>query len=166
MVRRVTLQMAVDDHYVLVAIEFQIAQGRPPAHRLFVGRRYASRMGRIGETQPTEASIQRTEFVGVIGHPEIKLLIVVVVSERNAHAPLGSALVVSGNSRSTPDFCPLESTIVAKKQVRFDIIGDVQIRIAIRIEIRGENPKASQGDPRKALRRALDKSAVREILIK
>ena len=94
-------------------------------------------MGRIGETQPTKASVQRTEFVGVIGHPEIKLLIVVVVSESNAHAPLGSALVVGCNSGSSPDFSPLESAVVAKKQVRFDIVGDVQIGIAIRIEIRG-----------------------------
>src|SRR6185437_16663784 len=109
-----------------------------------------------------EIAIEVGQIVGEVRFENIDEAVSIVVGGRHTHAGLIAAVTACRDTRLKTAFGECSVAVVPEKIAHFDVIGDVNVRTAVIIEIRHENAQtvARRGFPNPAVLCYIRESAI------
>src|SRR5258707_9176503 len=112
------IRMAVGDEQIDPAIVVVIKELSPPADVRKAYRGPSRIVGNIGERIATNVAVKDIVFIVEVGNEYIQPAVVVIVTHRNAHAPLLGAISVDRHARFESDLAERAVPIVMVEIIR------------------------------------------------
>src|SRR5258706_3363970 len=133
--------MAVADQNVRPAIVIEVEKAAAPAQKLRVCAQ-ACCEGCILEVAATEVVVERRRIAGEVRLYEVEIAIEIVVGGGDAHAGLGLAIWTESTPGLDGDVFKSSVLFIVIKRARGGIIGHVDVRPAVVVEVGSEDAKA------------------------
>src|SRR5262249_54903680 len=140
--RRVMHDVAVADEQVLVAVEIEVEEARSEADIVLSENGKAGCDAGIRELTPAPITIEAVELMLKIGDQYGKAAGAIVVRDINAHAPLGIAIAVIGQTGFGADLLKPAAAAIEIKQIAASVIGHKNVGLAVLIQVSNQDAKA------------------------
>ena len=127
--------MAIGDKEIAVAVVVDIDKARAPRQIGYAALAQASEKGLIDKGTVAEVFVERIGLPLEVGDKEIGKTIVVVIAHIDAHPRLDIAVLVVGGTGQQALFGEAARAVVDIEEVQGLVVGQVEIGIAVEIDI-------------------------------
>src|SRR5258706_13750187 len=110
-----------------------------PADIRKADRRHSGIVGNICERIATNTAVKHIVFIVEVGDEYVEPSVVVIVTQRDAHAALLGAVSVNRHARFESDLLKRAVPVVMVEIVRRRVVGDENIYPAVAIKVTGDN---------------------------
>ncbi len=120
-----------------------VREARSKSEQIPRRRRETGRRCLIAKEAAAEVPVQRGRFGVKIGDDQIGKTVAVIVAKGDAHARLIAPFRPGGNARRVTDFLEPEPAKIAEQIIRGSIVGDVNVDLAIVVEVGRDDAETS-----------------------
>ena len=126
--------MAIGDEEILPAVVVVVEKKGSPTHKGAAAAGQTGSAANIAEEAVALVAVEGVVVLGEIGDENIGAQVIVDVAQCHAHPGLGAPVAAVGRARGQRDIGKA-TTVVAPQAVGVPVVGDVEVGVAIRIEI-------------------------------
>ena len=136
------VHVSVGHKQVFPTVVVVIEEGGPPSQQAPAGESDSCCVTDVAEDTAPEVAVQRVVVVGEVGDVEVEEAVVVIVAQCHAHPRLSLAVFIVSGAGQHADLPERSIPLVLKQKVCHRIVGDIQVQVAVVIEIAPDRAQA------------------------